>query len=707
MTTLTREKFVKYDNSAFDCICDHRFHSAIVVLFFFVLSALPASANDRIALVVGNSAYASITPLKNARRDAEAISDKLNALGFDVSELLDADGRSTQRALNRFASKVKTSDIALLYFAGHGIQLFGENFLLPANFDPQNVNQKSELGMQLNSVIRTLRESKAKRLIVIVDACRDNPLDPIVQVQFVKKAARTLGVVEFEAKQTKGIAIGLAPIDSSTISGSSVGFDGETLLMFSAQPGRVALDGEGLHSPFANALVTQLGKSGLNVIDTFLEVSREVTETTDGFQRPEMRTSWSNRGIYFAQNDQNNEFVSYLFNPKLPAIIGNQPAARAIKQFLRGGYLEGSFNGVALLHARMWVEGMKNYSYKRRVEETGFDPLRVGIKAPNAVSYQVDVDGDGLNEKVVIGYGQVGLEYYVEKNGAKHEFWPECPGLASTEGKLDIPEGSDGIEFIETGFFDINSNRLADLWIVTKYEDLINPELCVLEFTGNYRKSQNLSSVGSVSVFDPFTVRPLISDTAGWGVRLLPNRSIEICWGSYCANQSIYYWNGKEFEVLRSGGRTAQKLASLSFSEASRKRWLRDYGISNGSEQLAEKKNVTSHLEEYVSQIYFAEKAQYAPRVDFYSAGLVSEDFVRKEISKQRKRWPSRKYELIPDSLEIIDIDGNEFRLKLQFSYSVRRPGKQASGEAELFLNLISENGKILVRSVKEKLLDK
>jgi uncharacterized caspase-like protein len=239
-------------------------------LFFLTVLALSMSAahaERRVALVIGNSAYQSVPQLKNPHNDAAGMSDKLTALGFEVVTGLDLSLMDTRQKVREFVEKLAGADLALFFYAGHGIQVNGENYLIPVD-----AQLKSDLDLDFEAVpanlILTAMERATKINLVFLDACRDNP--------FAENLARSMGT------RSSAIGRGLAKI------GSGVG----SLISFSTQPGNVALDGSGENSPFTTALLKHLGTPGQDVTRDLVLVRRDVLAATNGQQVP-----WDNSSL--------------------------------------------------------------------------------------------------------------------------------------------------------------------------------------------------------------------------------------------------------------------------------------------------------------------------------------------------------------------------------------------------------------------------
>ena len=234
----------------------------VVGLVLFV--APPAAGEERVALVIGNAAYAHALPLANPVHDATAVGEALRRLGFDVTEVVDADIRTLVDALAAFQSRSATADKAVVFYAGHGIEVGGENYLIPVDAELERERDVSWQAVPLNQV---LADTEGARLrLVILDACRNNP--------FLQQAA------------TRTLARGLA-----RVAVPPAGVADEMLVALSTAPGNVAEDGEGRNSPFTTALLQHLEAPGVDVGVLFRRVTQTVLERTGQRQRPWVNSS--------------------------------------------------------------------------------------------------------------------------------------------------------------------------------------------------------------------------------------------------------------------------------------------------------------------------------------------------------------------------------------------------------------------------------
>jgi len=235
------------------------------VVFISVLLALApagAQAEKRVALVIGNSAYRNTPPLPNPRNDAAAVADALRGLGFAVQSGFDLDRAATEQALRAFGGALDDADVALFYYAGHGLQVETRNYLVPVDARLASENDLPFEAVDLTLVL-ALMERRPRVNLVFLDACRDNPL--------AQNLARSMG-----AARSTAVSRGLA------IAESGIG----TLLVYATQPGNVALDGNGVHSPFTQGLLDYIATPDIEVRSMLSRVRGAVLQATGGKQVP-------------------------------------------------------------------------------------------------------------------------------------------------------------------------------------------------------------------------------------------------------------------------------------------------------------------------------------------------------------------------------------------------------------------------------------
>jgi hypothetical protein len=268
-----------------------RYLTVILSLFCMLLSAQAAKADRRVAFVVGNGAYKNVAQLPNPAVDAKAMAGVLRNVGFEVVEGTNLTRDKMTERLLEFGKKAQGADVAVFFYAGHGIAISGTNYLLPIDADI-----KSEMDVKLGAAInidltldQTMSDAKVK--LVFLDACRDNPF--------------TAKIKSNSATRSVSVQSGLAEMKS-----------GEgTLIAFATGPGQTALDGqEGTNSPFTRALIAHITTPGVEIQQAMTEVRAQVNEETNKGQLP-----WGHTNL----------IGSVYLNPVAAPAAGAAPASSA------------------------------------------------------------------------------------------------------------------------------------------------------------------------------------------------------------------------------------------------------------------------------------------------------------------------------------------------------------------------------------------
>jgi hypothetical protein len=244
------------------------------IVLLAILAASPAAAEKRIALVVGNSAYQSVPRLVNPKNDALLVADTLGRLGFSLvggGAQVDLDKPGFDSVVQSFGNALMGADVALFYYAGHGIQLRGTNYLVPVTANPARETDVDFQMIDVALVLRQMEGAGTKLNLVILDACRNNP---------------------FGGRGLRASDGGLAQIRAPE----------GTLLSYATQPGNVALDGDDGHSPYTRALVETMQKQGLDVLQTFNQIGLIVKRATGSAQQPWVSSSPIDGTFYFSGN---------------------------------------------------------------------------------------------------------------------------------------------------------------------------------------------------------------------------------------------------------------------------------------------------------------------------------------------------------------------------------------------------------------------
>jgi uncharacterized caspase-like protein len=254
-------------------------------------------AADRVALVIGNGAYQRVPVLANPPRDAADIAGAFERLNFKVTHLSNASASEMRKAIVAFGRASEGSDMAVIFYAGHGMEMGGENWLIPVDAELRSDTDVESEAISLKSL--NLQVSKARQLgLVILDACRNNPF-----------AAQMKG-----GSRTRAVARGLAPTEPTD----------NVLVAYAARDGTTANDGDGRNSPFTASLLRNIEKPGLEISFLFRNVRDEVMSATKREQQPFVYGSLSKEAIYLKAP----EAASASATPLLPPSNAKSAALR-------------------------------------------------------------------------------------------------------------------------------------------------------------------------------------------------------------------------------------------------------------------------------------------------------------------------------------------------------------------------------------------
>jgi hypothetical protein len=242
-----------------------------------LLGSHAAFAENRIALVIGQSAYRAVVPLPNPANDAKAMAQLLGEAGFEVVSAADLSQDELRRTVGEFAGRIAAkgaNTTALVFYGGHGIQVDGENYLIPVDVDPKRETDIPLQAVRLNDLLNTLTSVPSRMRIILLDACRNNPFP--------------------EVNRTAGH--GLAIVDAK------VGAPG-TFLSYSTSPGAESEDGSSVNSPYTTALLVAARQPGLSIEEAFKRVRVSVNKATEGRQTPWESSSLTDEFRFFGSGD--------------------------------------------------------------------------------------------------------------------------------------------------------------------------------------------------------------------------------------------------------------------------------------------------------------------------------------------------------------------------------------------------------------------
>jgi hypothetical protein len=243
----------------------------VLLLLALLAGATPAEAR-RVALIIANARYANAAPLANPLADAKLIEASLRRAGFDdVQTRTNLGKASIEAELRAFGNRAEGADVALFYYAGHGIEAGGQNYLIPTDAKLERDRDLDIETTRLETVVQVV--SSARMRLIILDACRNNPFEVSMQ----------------RSIRTRAVSRGLAEIEP----------EGETLVVYAAKAGSTAADGNGANSPFATALARRLPQPGLEIGLLFRSVRDDVLAATGRTQEPFTYGSLSGQAFYF------------------------------------------------------------------------------------------------------------------------------------------------------------------------------------------------------------------------------------------------------------------------------------------------------------------------------------------------------------------------------------------------------------------------
>lgn len=618
-----------------------------LLLASLLLWLAPAAAHARqVALVVGIARYETVPPLKNPQRDAAAIADRLRDQGFDVIEAFDADRFALERARSRFLAQARGADLALFYFAGHGIQLFDRNVLLARDASPAAAASIDDLGLDLTRLMADLRAAGPVRTALLIDACRDNPLAFEDTVQLLRRlqsgaptGSGTAGTRSAPSRPTRGLSVVELPASGS---GGARG-TGETLVFFAAQPGQVSFDGDGRNSYFVEGLVEAFAKADRPLSELLRSASAYVRTVTKGEQVPQLVSDWTG-DVVLGKTEA--AIVRYLNTSRAKGDGELGEAEAKIVGAATRAYpvLNGSF---IVRESQSFTDGYLAAGESERARAKA-------IGSANGFAIDYDIDRDGRLETLAVYFRQVNVVLQVIDEGVS---------------LLDTPcfGDTDQVEAVEIALRDINGDRRPEIFLHYQTELGNWGNFCILEYAGSdgladQRRGAQGTGFAAKSLF-----RTLLRHEGAWTVSVGADNGIETCAGSNCHTRSAYTFDGTHFRLTLDQSEAPAPGKARPFRDHAEHQ--RNIGpVAPGAPKpapqaiaaAAQPPPVNSPIARYVDEVYLAGGAtggnaaalQYESQVLYYGKSLPRAQ-VQADKARYFAKWPRRTYALIPATLSV------------------------------------------------------
>ena len=271
-----------------------------LIIALVLLLPHPALA-ERVALVIGMSDYANVAKLKNTINDADRIAAKLQEVGFKVTLATDKTQSELLDIMDTFAFQSETADLALVYYAGHGVEVQGVNYLVPIDAQVTAAQDITRVGISLNQILATV-DSARKMRVVILDSCRNNPF---------------VGIAGFGGSGDTSLSGNTADPNAPVQGLAPVNPELGTLVAYAAKAGQVALDGLGGNSPYATALIDAFGRPDVEIGLMFRQVRDDVLKNTGNLQEPYQYGSLSGTPFFLAGSSDGSIDIAAEADPKV------------------------------------------------------------------------------------------------------------------------------------------------------------------------------------------------------------------------------------------------------------------------------------------------------------------------------------------------------------------------------------------------------
>ncbi len=671
-----------------------------LVLALALFGLLPATADARqVALVVGIARYERVASLKNPERDAAAVADRFRDLGFEVIEAFNADRFSLERARKRFLDAARGADLALFYFAGHGIQLFDRNVLIARDADPATARGIDELGLDMTRLMADLRSAGPVRTALLIDACRDNPLAFEETVALLRRLqpATDSGATTAGATRSAAAKRGLSSV---TLPAKGVGA-GETLVFFAAQPGQVSYDGEGRNSVFVEGLREALGSVGRPMSEQFRAAGAYVRTVTKGAQVPQLVSDWT--GDVVLGRDQGRARVRYLNTSSAKGLDGLSEAdARIVGELARPYPV---FSGRFIVEeGQAFTDSWLNAGPEEKARAKAIGNV-------NGFAIDYDIDRDGREETLAVYVLQTNVVMTMSDEGITLRDSP-C---------WDFDK--EPVEAVTLALRDINGDRKPEVFVFYRKELGGWGNLCVMEYIGNANLANLRRGGHATNWSDASLFRVLLRHEGAWTVSVGEDNSIETCAGSNCHTRSAYSFDGTHFRMtLDESEKPSAPKARPFRNQAEREAWLQPSGNAPANAPAshpsltppaAPSASAAEAIGKFIAEVYLPSgnsgasiRLNYEPAVSYYGK-TVSNTEIERDKARYVRKWPQRRYSLVPGTLEHKAAGPGLTDVSFEYLFEVRSGSKSLAGRGRARLRLravqggfalLSEDGEVIAR---------
>jgi len=398
----------------------------VIAVFLACTIALGAQMQDRYALVIGNGSYAELGELKNARNDATDMAAVLKDLGFEVTSLIDADLIAMENAVSRFSRQLSTSPntMGVFYFAGHGVQSNGMNYLIPTDARISEEFYLKLRALPVQAIFEDLQNAKNRLNIIILDACRDNPFS------WARSGTRGLSVV------------------SSQPPGS--------IIVYATSAGSTALEGTGRNGVFTGELLKHLKTSGIDVMEVFNRTGAAVQQATNGKQNPAIYTQFFDKAYFIGKAEVSASPYTSAPSPSPSQAAGKTPSMVVQKNY---GSIAATvqISGTLLLDGTVMGTVTPNATAVLNDVEVGLHELRVEYASGNVEIKTVEVK---KNQQAQVSFERRPFTVRYDSNGATSGTVP-VDSASYAPGERVTVLGNMG-NLVKTGYSFVGWNTKAD-----------------------------------------------------------------------------------------------------------------------------------------------------------------------------------------------------------------------------------------------------